>query len=105
MILHSRDYVPGCSAVRTYPAGLSGTAARFVVTRARLRTQGARPAITTWRTDLPVACPKCIADDRHIVENLWARLNGWRAIASHYEKAAFSFFGFLCLAATASWPR
>ena len=83
MILHSRDYVPGCSAVCTYPAGLSGTAV-FVVTRARFRTQSARPAIKTWRTDPPVACPKCIADDRHVVEHLWARLNEWRVIATYY---------------------
>jgi len=36
-----------------------------------------------------------------LVENLWARLKEWRAIATRYEKTKQSFFAVLCLAATA----
>ena len=39
---------------------------------------GARPAIATKRTDAPVACPAWIYTNRHLVENLWARLKEWR---------------------------
>ena len=39
------------------------------------------------------------------VENLWARLKEWRAVASRYEKTARSFLGVLCIAATADWLK
>ncbi len=45
------------------------------------------------------------ATNRHLVENLWARLKEWRAIATRYEKTACSFLGILRLAAAADWPR
>jgi len=39
------------------------------------------------------------------IENLWARLKEWRAIATRYEKTACSFMGVLCLAATLDWLK
>ena len=57
------------------------------------------------RTDAPVACPSWIYNNRHLVENLWARLKEWRAVATRYEKTARSFLGVLCLAATFDWLR
>ena len=66
---------------------------------------GARPAIPPKRTDAPVACPEWIYANRHRVENLWARLKEWRAVATRYEKTACSFLGVLCLAATADWLK
>jgi transposase len=39
------------------------------------------------------------------VENLWARLKEWRAIATRYEKTAASFLGVLHLAAALDWLR
>ena len=62
---------------------------------------GARPAIPPLRHEAPVACPGWIYRNRHRVENLWARLKEWRAVATRYEKTAPSFLGVLCLAATA----
>jgi len=38
----------------------------------------------------------------HRVENHWARLKGWRALASRYDKTAASFLGISYLAAAAS---
>ena len=40
---------------------------------------------------------------RHRVENLWARLKEWRALATRYDKTATSFSGGLYLAATFEW--
>jgi transposase len=64
---------------------------------------GARPAIPPRRTDAPVACPAWIYNNRHLVENLWARLEEWRAVATRYQKTTRSFLGILCLAAAADW--
>ena len=63
--------------------------------RERIWNMGARPAIPPRRTDAPVACPAWIYNNRHLVENLWARLKEWRAVATRYEKTARSFFGIL----------
>lgn len=66
---------------------------------------GARPAIPPKRTDAPVACPAWIYTNRHLVENLWARLKEWRAVATRYEETARSFLGVLYLAAAADWIK
>jgi transposase len=73
--------------------------------RERIWDMGARPAIPPKRTDAPVACPPWIYANRHLVENLWARLKEWRAVATRYEKTARSFLGVLSLAATFDWLR
>ena len=73
--------------------------------RERIWNLGARPAIPPRRTDAPVACPEWIYVNRHLVENLWARLKEGRAVATRYEKTAPSFLGVLCLAATADWLK
>ena len=56
--------------------------------RERIWDLGARPAIPAKRRDAPVACPAWIYTNRHMVENLWARLKEWRAVATRYEKTA-----------------
>jgi transposase len=66
---------------------------------------GARPAIPPRRTDAPVVYPAWIHNNRSRVENLWARLKEWRAVATRYEKTAAFFLGILCLAATADWIK
>jgi transposase len=73
--------------------------------RERIWERGAHPAIPPKRTDAPVACPPWIYYNRHLVENLWARLKEWRAVATRYEKLARSFLGVLHLAAAADWLR
>lgn len=40
---------------------------------------------------------------RHKVENLWARLKEWRAIATRYDKTITSLSGGLYLAAAFQW--
>ena len=66
---------------------------------------GARPAIPTKRNEVTVACPDWIYNNRSRVENLWARLKEWRAVATRYEKTARSFMGVLCLAAACDWIK
>ena len=66
---------------------------------------GARPAVPAKRNEAPVACPDWIYASRRLVENLWARLKEWRAVATRYEKTAKSFLGVLCLAAALDWLK
>ena len=73
--------------------------------RERIWEIGARPAIPPRRTDAPVACPDWIYANPPLVENLWARVNKWRAVATRYEKTEGSFLGVLCLAATSDWLK
>jgi Transposase DDE domain len=73
--------------------------------RALIWEIGARPAIPPRRTDAPVACPSRSYANRRPVENLWARLKEWRAVATRHEKTARAFLGVLSLAATADWLR
>jgi transposase len=40
---------------------------------------------------------------RHRVENCWAKLKEWRAVATRYDKTAASYLGGLHLAAAFEW--
>ena len=60
---------------------------------------GARPVIPCRANEEQVRCPGWVYANRHCVEQLWARLKEWRAIATRYEKIATSFMGVLCLTA------
>jgi transposase len=73
--------------------------------REHIWDMGARPAVPPKRNEDPVACPTWIYANRRLVENLWARLKEWRAVATRYEKTARSFMGVLCLAASMDWLR
>ena len=73
--------------------------------REQIWALGARPAIPPKRTDASVACLAWIYVNRLFVENLWARLKEWRAVATRYEKTARSFLGVLCLAAATDWIK
>ncbi|GAA4502469.1 hypothetical protein GCM10023158_30490 [Gluconacetobacter tumulicola] len=65
------------------------------------RDQRSRPS----GRDAAVACPQWAYRNRHLVENLWARLKEWRAVATRYEKTATSFLAVLHLAAAADWIK
>ena len=66
---------------------------------------GSRPAVPTRSNEAPVRCPAWIYNNRHQIENAWARLKEWRAVAARYEKTAASFLGVLHLAAAMDWLR
>ncbi|WP_152659222.1 IS5 family transposase [Gluconobacter oxydans] len=69
--------------------------------REALWDRGSRPVIPTKRNEPQVACPRWAYRHRHLVENLWARLKEWRAVATRYEKTATSFMAVICIAAAA----
>ena len=73
--------------------------------RQHIRDIGATPAIPCRRSEEQVRCPGWIYVNRHRVEQLWARLTEWRAVATRYEKTARSFLGVLCLAAACDWLK
>ncbi|GAA4476783.1 hypothetical protein GCM10023157_08440 [Gluconacetobacter asukensis] len=73
--------------------------------REHVWTMGARPAIPPKRRDAAVACPQWAYRNRHLVEDLRARLKEWRAVATRYEKTAASFLAILHLAAAAGWIK
>ena len=66
-------------------------------------------AIPLWvvadKGDASVACPKWAYRCRHMVENLWARLKEWRAVATRYKKTATSFLAVIHIAAAADWIK
>ena len=66
---------------------------------------GSRPAVPTKSNEAPVHCPDWIYNNRHQIENAWARLKEWRAVAARYDKTATSFMGVLCLAAAVQWIK
>ena len=94
------DRLPGVPAWVVGDLGYASDSLRALIWDLR-----ARPATPPRRTDAPVACPPWIYDNRHLVENLWARLKKWRAVATRYEKTARSFLGVICLATTADWIK
>lgn len=54
-------------------------------------------------THPPVPYDRPAYTRRHRVENLWARLKEWRAVATRYDKTSASFLGALHLAASLDW--
>jgi hypothetical protein len=52
---------------------------------------GARPAIPAKSNEEPAACPDWVYVICNLVERLWNRLKGWRAVATRDEKTARSF--------------
>lgn len=46
---------------------------------------------------------KALYKDRHLIENFFAKLKHYRAIATRYDKLAESFLGAIHLAATVIW--
>lgn len=72
--------------------------------RAAIRAAGAEPVVPAHptHTNAPRHDPEPYRR-RHRVENLWARLKEWRALATRYDKTKESFLGGLYLAAALDW--
>ena len=51
----------------------------------------------------PRSCDKDLYKARHLVENFFARLKQYRAIATRYDKTARNFLGAIHLAASMVW--
>ena len=73
--------------------------------RKTINNKGSRAAIPTRSHEAAVACSEWIYTNRNMLERLWARLKGWRAVATRYEKTANSFLSALNLAAALDWLK
>ena len=71
--------------------------------RQTIRTANAEPVVPSQPTHPPVSFDRAAYRRRHRIENLWARLKEWRAIATRYDKTKNSFLGGLHLAAALDW--
>lgn len=69
-----------------------------------LEQEGIQPVIPPKRNRRePREYDRELYKARHLVENLFARLKQYRAIATRYDKLAESFLGAIYLAATVIW--
>jgi transposase len=75
------------------------------VWRAAIRAAGAEPVVPANPThrSAPREYDRAAYRRRHRVENLWARLKEWRAVATRYDKTAAAYLGALYLAAAFDW--
>lgn len=81
--------------------GYSSQAWREAITAA-----GAEPVVPAQPTHpAVVGYDRAAYRRRHHVEQAWARLKEWRAVATRYEKRASSFLGVLHVAAALDWVR
>lgn len=70
----------------------------------RLKQAGIQPVIPPKRNCRePREYDRELYKARHLVENLFARLKQYRAIATRYDKLAGSFVGAIYLATTVIW--
>lgn len=71
--------------------------------RRLIRATGAEAVVPSQPTHPLVPYDRGAYRRRHRVENLWARLKEWRAVATCYDKTAASDLGALHLAAALDW--
>ena len=50
-------------------------------------------------------CDWWLYKERHLVEKLFLKLKGFRRIATRYDKYAFTYLGFICLASILIWLK
>jgi transposase len=73
--------------------------------RDRIAAAGAEPVVPANRTHPAVRYDRPAYRRRHHVEQAWARLKEWRAVATRYEKTAASFLGVLHVAGALDWIK
>ena len=70
----------------------------------QLQQQGKTPVIPPKRNrTTPRAYDKDLYKARHLIENFFAKLKQYRAIATRYDKRATNFLGAIYLAASVIW--
>ena len=72
--------------------------------RAVLKAQGVEPVIpsTSSRTE-PIDYDEHLYKARHLIENFFAKLKQYRAIATRYDKTARNFLAAIHLVASVIW--
>ena len=56
-----------------------------------------------WSWHLPGCARSRLYKERHLVEKYFLKLKGFRRIATRYDKLAFTYMGFVCLASILIW--
>ena len=73
--------------------------------REAIREAGAEPVVPAQPTRPEVRYRRAAYRRRHHVEQAWARLKEWPAVATRYEKRAESYLGVLHVAAAMDWIK
>lgn len=69
--------------------------------RYRLQDAGCVAVIPSKRSRrVPIACDRYLYKCRHLIENFFAKLKQYRAIATRYDKTATSFLSAIYLASS-----
>ena len=72
--------------------------------RQKLKEKGCTAVIPSKKNRInPVDYDKEIYKERHLIENFFAKLKQYRAIATRYDKTAQNFLGAIYMAATVIW--
>jgi transposase len=50
-------------------------------------------------------CNWWLYKERHLVEHFFQKLKNFRRIATRYDKAPFTFLGFICIASICIWLK
>lgn len=72
--------------------------------RAKLEMKGCMAVIPSKKNRLePVEYDRALYKARHLIENFFAKLKQYRAIATRFDKTARNFLGSIYLAASITW--
>lgn len=68
--------------------------------------RGAEPVIPSRKSaKFERRCDWWLYKKRHLVERLFLKLKAFRRIATRYDKYAFTYMGFLCIASILIWIK
>jgi transposase len=72
--------------------------------REALAARGTEPCIPPTRSrKKALDFDKALYRQRHKIENLFAKLQDWRRIATRYDRCAHTFFSAICIAAAVAF--
>ena len=67
---------------------------------------GAEPTIPSRKgAKFERHCDWWLYKERHLVEKLFLKLKAYRRIATRYDKLAYTYLGFLCIASILIWLK
>ena len=73
--------------------------------RREVEARGAEPCLPAHPRHPPVPYDRAAYARRHRVENSWARVKEFRAVATRYDKTASVFRGGILITATLDWLK
>ena len=73
--------------------------------RREVEARGAEPCLPAHPMHPPVPYDRAAYARRHRVENFWARMKEFRAVAARYDKTAAAFRAGILIAATLDWLK